>query len=444
MGPALSRRTARFRWLVILMLVMNSVINSLDRGSLAIANPLISAELHLSPVRMGLLLSAFLWAYALAQLPSGFLIDRWGPRRMITGSIVLWSLSQMAGGLSRGLGQFFTARLALGLFEAPNAPSAAAVLASWFRREKRGLPISLVFSGGQLGALVGPPVLTALMLVFGWRAMFLICGAAGLVVVTIWTLLYRSPGQLGLAPAEQAEIGADDARPSRRFEFSDWRTLFRHRTMWGLILGFGCQNYVMWLFLTWLPAYLQKAHHVSIAHTGVLAAVPPLFGYLGALASGPLSDALIAGGMPVLLARRAMPVAGMVGVTLFAFPLGLGPSLPVALALISGALFFSHIAGAGCWALVTVIAPQRIVGSVGSVMNFGGYIGAALAPIVTGATLEATGSFVTSLLLGAAMAAVAGCFYASLIRGPIPDADEPQTEPAAAGAAESRWTTRGA
>lgn len=423
MQQGLSRRTVRYRWLVILMLIMNSVINSLDRGSLAIANPLISAELHLSPARMGLLLSAFLWAYALAQLPSGFLIDRIGPRRMITGSIVLWSLSQMAGGLSRGLGHFFAARLALGLFEAPNAPSAAAVLASWFRREKRGLPISLVFSGGQLGALVGPPLLTALMLAFGWRAMFLICGATGLVVVTIWALLYRSPARFGLAAGEQAELGESDPLASRRFDFSDWRTLFRHRTMWGLILGFGCQNYVMWLFLTWLPAYLQKTHHVSIAHTGVLAAVPPLFGYLGALASGPIADALIASGAPVLLARRAMPVAGMAGVTLCAFPLGLGPSLPVALALISGTLFFSHIAGTGCWALVTAIAPQRVVGSVGSVMNFGGYIGAALAPIVTGATLEATGSFVTSLLLGAAMAAIAGCLYAALIRHPIPEDD---------------------
>jgi len=118
-----------------------------------------------------------------------------------------------------------------------------------------------------------------------------------------------------------------------------------------------------------------------------------------------------------------MPIAGMVGVTIFALPLGFGPSLPVALALISATLFFAHIAGSGCWALVTAIAPQRVVASVGSIMNFGGYIGAAVAPIVTGYTVQATGSFATSLLIGAGMSAIAGCLYWRLIREPLPDDD---------------------
>jgi len=416
----LSRRTARYRWVVIALLLMNSVINALDRGSLAIANPLIAAELHLSPAQMGILLSAFLWAYALAQLPSGMLIDRFGPRRLITASIISWSLAQMAGGLSRGLGEFFAARMALGLFEAPNAPSAAAVLTSWFRRDKRGLPISMVFSGGQLGALLGPPLLTSLMLTFGWRSMFLICAVAGLVIVTIWTLLYRSPAQFGLAAGEQAEIEAGDHEQSRRMRFRDWRLLFRHRTMWGLLCGFGCQNYVMWLFLTWLPGYLEKTHHVSIARAGALAAIPPLVAYFGALLSGPIADFVIGRGVPTLLVRRTIPIAGMVGVTLCALPLGFGPSLPIALGLISATLFFAHIAGSGCWALVTAIAPQGAVASVGSIMNFGGYVGAAVAPIVTGYTVQATGSFATSLLIGAGMSAIAGCLYWSLIRKPLP------------------------
>jgi sugar phosphate permease len=405
------------------MLVMNSVINSLDRGSLALANPLIAADLHLSASQMGVLLSAFLWAYALAQLPSGFLIDRIGPRRMITGSIILWSLSQMLGGFSKSLSQFFGARLALGIFEAPNAPSAASVLAQWFRREKRGLPISLVFSGGQLGGLIGPPLLTSLMLAFGWRATFLICGAAGFVAVTIWSVFYRSPKQFGLESGEQALLGEDSTAAGQRYRFSEWKRLFRHRTMWGLIGGFCSQNYVMWLFLTWLPAYLQKTFHVTIAQTGLLAAIPPLFGYFGALSAGIIADALIVRGLRTLAVRRAMPVGGMIGVTLCASPLVLHPSLAMAIALISGTLFFAQLAGTSCWALVTAIAPQRLVGSVGSIMNFGGYLGAAVAPIVTGITLDLTGSFVTSLLIGAIMAAVAGCLYATLIREPLPDAE---------------------
>jgi len=424
MQQALSQRTARFRWLVILLLVINSVINSLDRGSLAIANPLIATELHLSPAQMGVLLSAFLWAYALAQLPSGFLIDRIGARRMIGCSLVLWSLSQALGGFCRNLTQFFSARVALGIFEAPNVPSAATVLASWFRREKRGLPISLVFSGGQLGALIGPPLLTAMMLTFGWRAMFLLCGAAGFVAAFIWTALYRSPSEFGVRKADHFEIGFDDVKTdSKSFKFSHWRALFRHRTIWGIAGGFACQNYVQWLFLTWLPPYLERTFNVPIATTGLLAAIPPLFGYLGALSAGFIADALIRRGKPTLFVRRLMPSVAMIGVTACAFPLCLSPSLSVALALISGTLFFAHMAGTSCWALVTVIAPQRIVGSVGSIMNFGGYIGAAVAPIVTGITLQHTGSFVTSLFIGATMAALAFCLYSLLVREALPQTD---------------------
>jgi cyanate permease len=210
--------------------------------------------------------------------------------------------------------------------------------------------------------------------------------------------------------------------------------------MWGLILGFGCQNYVMWLFLTWLPGYLEKAHHVSIAKTGALAAIPPLFGYLGSLASGPIADAMIRRGVPLLSARRAMPIAGMIGVTVCATPLGFDPSLTAALALISGALFFSHFSGSSCWSLVTAIAPQRIVASAGSVMNFGGYIGAAVAPIMTGITLQATGSFTTSLLIGATMAAFAACFYGGLIRKPLPDGGPSEVAPPAGKAVHGRPT----
>lgn len=421
MQQQLSIRAMRFRWLVIVMLITNSVINSLDRGSLAIANPLIATELHLSPSQMGVLLSAFLWAYAFAQLPSGFLVDRVGPRRMIGWSLLLWSLSQTFGGVCRNLFQFFIARTALGVFEAPNVPSAASILAIWFRREKRGIPISLVFSGGQLGALIGPPLLTGLMLTFGWRAMFLICGLSGFVAACIWVTVYRSPADFGLDSVDQGEMGMDASKSGRPpIKFGNWRELFRHKTMWGLIGGFACQNYVVWIFLSWLPAYLEETFHLSIAKTGVFAAIPPLFGYLGALAAGLIADSLIARGMPTLLVRRRMPVAAMTGVTICAFPLCLHPSLFVALALISGTLFFAHLGGTSCWALVTAIAPQHIVGSVGSIMNCGGYIGAAVAPIITGFTFQQTGSFATSLFIGACMATIAGFLYSWLIREPLP------------------------
>ena len=164
----------------LVMLVMGGVINYIDRATLAVANPLIRQDLGLSIADMGYLLSAFLWAYAFAQLPTGAMVDKLGPRILLTLGLSLWSFAQLLGGLVQGFGQFFGARILLGIGEAPQFPTCARVVRDWFNQRDRGLATGIFNCSSSLGTAIAVPLLTFLMLAFGWRTMFMVMGVAGL------------------------------------------------------------------------------------------------------------------------------------------------------------------------------------------------------------------------------------------------------------------------
>jgi MFS family permease len=426
---SLSSRTRRKQASVIVMLLIAAVINYMDRASLAVGNPLIRHDLGLNVAEMGILLSAFSWAYAAGQLPAGILLDRIGVHRLLGAGAFLWSVAQAAAGLSAGLGQFIWARIGLGIFESPNGPGGARALSNWFHRTRRGLPISLVFSGGALGSLIAPPFLTWLMLSWGWRAMFIIMGILGGIFALIWLIWYRDPQQADIPTQDAAGITSGDVGPPDRARLRDWGRLFGHQTTWGLIGGFFGQSYLGWLYLTWLPGYLEIAHHMSLPRAGILAAVPPFFAYIGALSGGSLCDLLAARGMNLLASRRFPAILGVFGMAVFTVPVAFTNSAGLALAFISASVFCGQIAGVAGWVLVTAVAPQSYIASLGSLQNCGGYIGAALAPAVTGFLLQATGSFGPGLIVGAIVAALSACSYVFLTREPV-QVDPPASTPA--------------
>src|SRR3954454_17635316 len=180
------------RWSIIL-LVAGGALNYIDRATLSDANKIIQEDLGISVVKMGLLLSAFLWAYAAAQLPVGGLIDRFGPRRLLGLGLFSWSVAQAAGGLVTSFGTFILARLALGVGEAPLFPGGARVVRDWFGLRERGFATGLLQSGSSLGNFIAVPLLTLLMLSLSWRWMFLIVGAVGILLAAVWWSIHRDP-----------------------------------------------------------------------------------------------------------------------------------------------------------------------------------------------------------------------------------------------------------
>ena len=407
------------------LLVIGGVVNYIDRATLAIGNPMIRHDLGLSVVEMGLLLSAFLWAYAFSQLPTGALVDRLGPRRLLTAGLTLWSFAQLLGGVVGSYGQFICARVLLGVGEAPQFPTGARVARDWFAVRDRGVATGIFNCASTLGSAIAAPLLTGLMLAFGWRWMFIIMGLAGLTVALVWYGVYRDPTELSLTPEEnryRVEGDPDaDARP-HRVSFGEWRGLFGFRTTWGMIAGFFGNVYMTWIYGAWLPGYLEMERHMSVSRTGLLAAIPFAFGVVGGLSGGWLADWLVARGWSPIASRKwpmAISTLGMAGFTLLT---AVVPSSGLAIACVSAAMFLGYVASTAAWATASVAAPANCTASLGAMQNFGGYLGGALAPTLTGLLVQATGSFNPALYFGAGVGAVGALLYIALVQEPITEA----------------------
>jgi sugar phosphate permease len=415
-----SERVRKIQRSALTMLLISGAINYIDRATLAVGNPLIRHDLGLSIADMGYLLSAFLWAYAFAQLPSGGLVDRFRPRLLLTVGLSLWSLAQVASGLVASFGQFYVARLFLGAGEAPQFPTATRVTRDWFNPRNRGLASGIWNSAGPLGTALGVPVLTALMLAFGWRWMFIIMGVLGLIVAAIWFTLYRNPSQVQLTDAEIAYCTEGDPGTRRNpVTFREWKMLFRFRTTWGMIIGyFGC-IYMTWIYMAWLPGYLEIERHMSVKYTGIAAAIPFAWGIAGSMTGGYIADRLIRARQTALNSRKVPASLALVGTAAFTIAAAYTQSTPLAIACISAAIFLLYVTSTCSWALSSVAVPPNLTASVGAMMNFGGYLGGALAPTVTGLIVQRTGSFVIALVVGAVIALISAASYMFVVRHEI-------------------------
>jgi len=407
------------RWSIAL-LVAGGALNYIDRATLSVANRLIQDELGIPVVKMGLLLSAFLWAYAIAQLPVRGLIDRFGPRKLLGLGLFSWSVAQAAGGLVTSFGVFIIARFALGVGEAPLFPGGARVVRDWFGVRQRGFATGLLQSASSLGNFVAVPLLTFLMLKFSWRWMFLIVGAAGVLLAVVWWSVHRDPSEVRLTPGERRYLTEGDKNTtSGPPTFAEWRQLFAHRTTWGMIAGFFGTIYTLWLYTGWLPYYLEHERHMTVARVGIVAAIPYFFGCVGAVAGGWLCDLLTRCGWTPIAGRKLLVACALGGISVSTVGSVLARSNATALVFISVSLFLIYIAASAAWATVPIAAPSQYTASLGSIQNFGGYLGGALAPTVTGLIVQRTGSFAPALLLSSGVSFLSAVAYLLLVRQPI-------------------------
>jgi len=258
----------------------------------------------------------------------------------------------------------------------------------------------------------------------GWRAMFIVLGLAGLVVTVAWFAIYRDVGERELSPAEHAYREVEDATGvARKVTFGEWRLLFASRTTWGMIMGFFGTVYLTWIYTAWLPNYLEMQRHMSIRNSGFAAAVPYLAGVIGALWGGWLVDWLMRRGVSAVNSRKYPMTASLLGMAVCTVIAAYVPSNAAAIGFISVALFLGYVSSSTAWAMASIAAPANYTGSLGAIQNFGGYIGGALAPTVTGFIVQGTGSFVPALLVGAAVGVIGAIGYSAVILRPITAAD---------------------
>jgi MFS transporter, ACS family, L-galactonate transporter len=399
------RSLRRHQTVTLSLLFLAGVVNFLDRSSLSIANSTVRAEMHLSATQMGWLLSAFSLAYGVAQLPLIGLLDRAGTRVVLGGGLILWSTAQMLTGLVRGFPMFLGLRMLLGFGEAPFYPAGVRSTREWFTASTRARATAVMSSSQTIGLAIAPPVLTWIMLSLGWRAMFVVLGAAGLVVAAAWIALHRARQHTHLHEPEP---------PSRTAPEAAWKALIRQRTVWGMMLGWGGINYTVWLYLAWLPGYLQEQRHLSLARTGLVAAVPFLAGAVGMLSSGAISDWLGRRGIPLATVHRRNIVFGMIVSGASTFLVARSDTTVQAVAGISIAIFCIHFAGTSGLGYVQTVSPLRYVGSLFALQNFASFMIASVAPVLTGWLLDRTHSFAIALGVCSAVAMLGALSYATL------------------------------
>lgn len=401
------------------LIFLIGTVSYMDRGTLAVGNPLIRADLGLSVAQMGVLLSAFLWPYAFFLLAAGPLVDRVKPRRVLTAALVVWSIAQGAAGFVGSYAQFIILRALLGVGEAPVFPTALRVTKDWYHERDQAFSVGIWNGSSSFGTAISPVLLTPIMLLYGWRWMFMFMAVVGFVFAGIWYAMYRDfdsdrlhtddhrylYGEGGSAPVEHA------------VQVSVWRRLFRFRATWGLIFGFFGNVYVGWMFTAWLPGYLEIQRHMSIPKTGLVASIPFLFGFLGSIAGGWAADQLTRRGMTPIASRKWLTVVGMVAMAVGTIVAAETASNVIAVGSISVALFFALSSAGTSWALSASCAPPGFAASLGAIMDFGGFIGGALAPMITGMVVQVTGSFTPALLVAGAIGLVSSLVYLLVIPG---------------------------
>src|SRR5216683_1882932 len=387
----------RRRWAISLLLGFGVLVNYFDRVNLSVSRDALQASFGISAVMFGYLSSAYNWPYALLQLPSGLLLDRFGVRRVGIISTMIWSVASFAAAISTGLGGLFGARFLLGIGEAPTFPANAKAIGYWFAKDERSLATAMFDAAAKFSSAIGIPLLGLLLLYFGWRWNFAATGLISVLYFALFYAFYRNPSEDKLLTlAEREFIAAGGAQPEDRARAAKGAPLvylIRQRRVCGLALGFAAYNYTFYLLLTWLPSYLSTTLHVDLLHSALYTSVPWIIATVLDLAVGGwLVDSLIQRGRNPVRVRQVVLIGGTA--------LGLGILGAANAHTAATALFWISVSIGGLsaaspvgWSIPSLIAPKESVGTVGGILNFCNQLSGIAAPIVTGYVVQATHSF---------------------------------------------------
>jgi MFS family permease len=358
---------------------------------------------------MGLIFSAFVWSYALFQIPGGWLGDRFGPRRILTAIVGYWSVMTALTAFASGAMSFVFVRFMFGVGEGGAFPVATRSMQLWFPRQERGLVQGVSHSASRLGAAIAPPVVVLIMTTLGWHWVFYICGALGILWSVLWYVTYRNmpEEQASVSQGELAYIRGVDAKggiKSAQIEKTasvPWGILFRSPNMWAIMCAYFTYVYCLWIFLSWLPSYLVEYRHFTLFKVGIFASLPLWAGVIGDTVGGVATDWLLKKTGNTKLAHRAVAITGMLGCAAFIVPAAVTDDAYTAIYCLTIAMFFLECTIGPSWS-VPMHVGGKYSGTVSGVMNMAGNIGGALSPLVFGILVQ-VGSWVAPFVVAAGL-----------------------------------------
>jgi MFS transporter, ACS family, aldohexuronate transporter len=410
-------RTGHFRWYVCALLFFASTINYVDRQVISILKPDLQVLFGWSERDYGWIAMAFQAAYAIGFMGAGRVMDRLGVRLGLSIAIVLWSLAAMAHagalvfgpsaavvlsslGLTAGasVAGFIVARLALGLGESGNFPAAIKTVAEWFPRRERALATGIFNAGTNVGALVAPLAVPWLAVAFGWQAAFLATGVLGFAWLLAWWAIYRSPAEHPRVTRGELTYIQSDAEPV--VAPTPWREVVQQRQAWVFAVGKFMTDPVWWLYLFWIPDFLNRNYGLTLTAVGPPLVAIYLLADVGSIGGGWLSSRLIGRGWTVNRARKTAMLVCALAVTPIVFA-SMVHNLWAAVLLVGLAAAAHQGWSANLFTLTSDMFPRPAVGSVVGFGGMTGAVGGMLIAKVTATILQATGSYVPVFIVAA-------------------------------------------
>lgn len=410
----------KIRWGLIGLCFLANAINYIDRANLAISAPNIRVDLGIDAATMGFVLSAFFWTYALFQMPAGWFIDKVGVRISLAFAVGWWSVFTVVTGMAHNIGQLIGSRLLLGVGESAAIPSFAKVAYNWFPHKERGLACSIFDSGSRVGSALSLPLIAWIISILGWRGSFYVTGSLGVLWALLWWFIYKDPEKYRPIAPEAVDALLAEREPQTKniteTEKISWCSLFRYRTIWGLMIGLFCLNFAIYFFITWFPSYLMETRNFSLKALGTLGMLPALLAIPGGWLGGFTSDWLLRRGWSATAARKTCLVTGMLLSSSIALSVFVENDL-VCLSLFALAYASLSFAGANVWVIVGEIAPTPgHVASIGGIQNFAGNLAGIFITTFTGVMLTITkGSFIIPLSVAGALCIIGACSYLFIV-----------------------------
>jgi ACS family hexuronate transporter-like MFS transporter len=410
----------KLRWIIAGWLTLSTILNLIDRQTLSILAPLLRDKFHLSPQDYAHIVSAFLISYAVMYTVGGRFVDWIGERVGMAACILWWSICAMLTSLAQGFWSLGIIRFLLGIGEPGNYPAALRATTRWFPKAERGLPIALFSSGSAVGNIIAPPMIAGLMLLWGWRAAFIIPGALGLIWLVVWLWIYRLPEHLpGISQEELAWIRNENSQGVASASASGpqrWGDLLKDRNVLALVLCRLVSDPVWYFYLFWIPEYLTRERGFSLAEIGLYAWIPFVAGAVGGMVGGRASDRLVHAGVSPARARtRVLYISAAIA------PLGMLTgkvhTAAMAIALIAVMAFVVYSWFINTAALIPDLFSEKVVGSVLGLMGTAGSAGGVVFTFLVGFLLTHY-SYTAVFLLAGSMHLLASLILWSLLREP--------------------------
>ncbi len=416
--------TARRAW-VALAIFLLVVINFMDRIALAVAATPLVAAFGFTSVQLGYLFSAFLWSYVVCLVPLGLLNDKVKPKAMVGSAMAVWSAGTLLMGVVSSYGGMIVSRLLMGTGEAATFPACGRVIRDWFPERERGVVTALFNGGCQAGAAIGALFTAALVGWVGWRAPFVLLGILGLGWMVFWFACYGAPKDVKWLPDTERLMlakahGADDSQEQTHPAASSLLFLLAHSSIWGIILTQACLVYTAFLFLSWLPMFLETSRHLTEMQTGYWTAAPYLLAVIFSVLIAHISDRVLSTA-DIKCGRRRNFVAFSAAMSLFILVATVVTNVWGLLAVLTLVLT-GCAGGAGLnFTLASdILENPRDVPTVFALTAFGGNLFGLAAPIITGYLIQEAGGYRIAFLVAGALLLCGLILTLTLTHKPVP------------------------